>query len=1158
MDNGIHNRLHSDKAQASLVNGVKEEPVSTQRTHSPDNKGADNGAAVVRDYSNPGSNLHTLQNTEMEELPDELQHITADSLPLSLLLSRLAQFSHAKLQELILNLASKPLPESFSNGNSGVNGAVKGSANAGGHVPEDTSPESLDKKTMVLNFIQDLHSRWVKALVITEWAKNADEVGKLIDLRTHLADKLELYNKTFWELVRVKQELAFAKVPSPDLKTALEVLTSGSVHWMPDFGYLLKPPLTTQEKLHWLNEIEVTLHMRLQLHEYERIPQPWRQYKVENGRVTFTVPGEFEVDLTISDEDFDSQFWFLDYRPIFTPAPAEVSEHARAFIEAQVNTVLQTEGLPGCYKYLHELTLTAKIGEFYRQAVELTRTGLWVQTLKVERLDRAMSIQYWAQSPLSRGTPSWILLGVHSGKAPEGLHDPGTPSHIMLQWFREGKEAKDISIPFDVDTISTEKVLTTVISRHVEYLLGSMYNALLGKPRFTQRQGTIALRIADQPDTSSALTMQLLGKHDATLGVGTWMGNFYFHEQTPTGRDWAQRFNSLRNPAHEGANLLEQIRWSYTARRLRMLPKPAIWVVLPQAPVPSDEVKSVVYSPSSSTREPFHAIWVRNTRWRPQWFAMMSLSLGGDGWWLVEVSAEGRGFSGPRITTFTQLPMTPSDPRFPENSWFPELTKHTTSIMAHIDDLRGLHQQRTRYGFGKSRDSRDLTTYVRSPDMLASQSAPDDISPSPWATQFIPLVYKGPAPILGHEFADLIADAGSLQKQPARQRVLVEAKVAVTNRARFVLLERKLDRDVFYDHELGQFTLRFRPDAGSGAVPLLRARMLALNRLVGIVDGLARAGKRVMPERVTLREIVFTYGDGTHGSLPPDQLSAPSQEKQQTWRLRLNLAKDQGVDVILEEGNPHLRVKDYLQAFANSPKLRTIPGWLFLTLPLFRALERLESSWDSVLAKEQGACYTFHKSMDWVTIRFALSGAKGRRMHLDIKPRDREGNLVWHVYRPMTDANATNENDEFNKVLKERVWSVDGQGFKGLMNGALASWDGGIENLIALIGETIQSLAGTPPPSLAAAQPHQLSQALSAAQQQQQQPAEHHQPVAPPGGGPQPARFASQQAYQQQQQQTPCLPQASMHPQGQPQVQQQQQQQRTGIAKNNTPVVVID
>jgi mediator of RNA polymerase II transcription subunit 14 len=246
MDNGMHNNTQPDKARAPIINGGKEESALVQREYSVGSNAVDKGPAVVGDYSNLESSLH---GAKMEDLPDELRHITDDVMPLSLLLGRLAQFSHMKLQELILDLASKPLPENALNGNAKgpVNGGINGNVNIGpngnakgSNVPipalEDTSPESLDKKTMILKFIQDLHSRWVKALVITEWARNADEVGKLIDLRTHLAEKLELYNTTFWSMVNVKREMAFAKVPSPDLKTALEVLSTGAVHWMPDVG----------------------------------------------------------------------------------------------------------------------------------------------------------------------------------------------------------------------------------------------------------------------------------------------------------------------------------------------------------------------------------------------------------------------------------------------------------------------------------------------------------------------------------------------------------------------------------------------------------------------------------------------------------------------------------------------------------------------------------------------------------------------------------------------------------------------------------------------------------------------------------------------------------------------------------------------------------
>lgn len=244
MDHGMHSDTKPDNDKAAGINHVKEENVLAKWEGPSDSKKPDNGPPpIAGDYSSLEHRLQGLQDAKREDPPDELRHITDDIVPLGLLLSRLAQYSHSKLQELILSLAAKPLPESTINGSahgavsSGVNGNTKGAANVHSPAMEDTSAESLDKKTMVLNFIQDLHSRWVKALVITQWSEKADEVGKLIDLRTHLFEKLELYSRALWDMITVKQHMAFAKVPSPDLKTALEVLSKGAVHWMPDVGY---------------------------------------------------------------------------------------------------------------------------------------------------------------------------------------------------------------------------------------------------------------------------------------------------------------------------------------------------------------------------------------------------------------------------------------------------------------------------------------------------------------------------------------------------------------------------------------------------------------------------------------------------------------------------------------------------------------------------------------------------------------------------------------------------------------------------------------------------------------------------------------------------------------------------------------------------------
>jgi mediator of RNA polymerase II transcription subunit 14 len=306
-------------------------------------------------------------------------------------------------------------------------------------------------------------------------------------------------------------------------------------------------------------------------------------------------------------------------------------------MELKVNEALATEGLLGCYKYLHEFTLTAKVGEFARQAVELS-TARWVDTLKIERLDRALSIQYWLNRPHSQGTKSWIILGVNSGKGLDGGHGQTPPSHLTLRWFRDGKEVKDIEIQFDTESISTENLLTTVVNRHIEYLLSSMHNKLLSKPRFTRQQARLALKITEGEDVNSSLTMQLLDEEDVTVQVEPLTGTFVLLPRSAVVLDGQRKFNSMANPAEDGPSGLEQLRWIYTMKDLHTRSKTVGWaVLLTRPPISGDEVKSIVYSATPSSREPFQAVWMRIPEWDSRWFVMMSMSLGGDNWWLIEL-----------------------------------------------------------------------------------------------------------------------------------------------------------------------------------------------------------------------------------------------------------------------------------------------------------------------------------------------------------------------------------------------------------------------------------------------------------------------------------------------------------------------------------------
>ena len=162
----------------------------------------------------------------MQQLPPDIVHITEGFESLSRLLARLAQVTHNRLSAKVLELASMPSPPSTVNGNG--NGAHFANG------ADDNSVDSLKKKINLLKFAEDTHASWTKALVITQWSRVHKEVSKLIDLKVHLDSQRTFYDAAVYDLSEVKRSLIHARVPNPDLKTAVEVLSTGKASWMPD------------------------------------------------------------------------------------------------------------------------------------------------------------------------------------------------------------------------------------------------------------------------------------------------------------------------------------------------------------------------------------------------------------------------------------------------------------------------------------------------------------------------------------------------------------------------------------------------------------------------------------------------------------------------------------------------------------------------------------------------------------------------------------------------------------------------------------------------------------------------------------------------------------------------------------------------------------
>ena len=500
---------------------------------------------------------------------------------------------------------------------------------------------------------------------------------------------------------------------------------------------------------------------------------------------------------------------------------------------------------------------------------------------------------------------------------------------------------------------------------------------------------------------------------------------------------------------------------------------------------------------------------------------------------------------------FTKVPMSSSQLVLTD-TFFEDLTVYVTGMISQITDLRELHTNHTNHA---SRPSANYSLplkiklpaiYVRLSDMLRPRSGAAEPLSATWAKEFIPICFRGIRP----PSDDDDGVAGAVMAQPRRDsriKITAEARITVTNRSRFQLLKGNIDHDVSFDARVGQFVLRLRTDMGTPVVTLLATRLRSLDRLVNYIEAIQRAGKDVVPVSVTLREVVFTYcrGGSNDGINDPEAavLLDALRPESRAWRVRLDLTREQGVGVTLDRGNPHLRVLDFLQMAAENYAFENIPSWLIFTLPLFRGVEKIEEAWKGIAARNEGLFQVFHKNLNWMTLRFSLGPR--RILTLDIRPHNRKGKAMWHVRRPEQagDNSAAipgSRNDEFERVLQQRVWSVQGDGIKGLGTSAAAESGAGIEKLMSLVDDAVRALVGTPPGGVPVGRSQELSSAPgTGAPQQPPQPPQ-------PGLQQQQARFSGQHQHRQHHQQ----PNGQVH-------------QRGGGgavmgSSSNTPLVVLD
>jgi mediator of RNA polymerase II transcription subunit 14 len=379
-----------------------------------------------------------------------------------------------------------------------------------------------------------------------------------------------------------------------------------------------------------LGEINTLLHLRLNIHEHENLPPHFKSYTIASGRATFVVPEEFEVDVSIADEDLSSQLYFIDFRLLFSPSLFEIPMgKLRDEIEGKANDVLKKDGLAGCYNFLHDLVLTNKINVLRRQAIEMAR-GKWSETIKLETVRRSLVLQYWLHRA---GGKSWVEIGLMSGKSrgKDGVLRGDGPSRIGLRWFRDGKEVKSPPIVLQLGNLSMESILKHVIALHTKHILTSIRDKLIEFPLYARQNLSLSLSTSTTEPVYSSLKAELTPSRTLIAAIEPIAGRFALQPPSPPFAKAEMELNALKDPALEAHHRIAGLRCFVAQEEIESRAKCSGWELLRTFTPRLDDLKRIF-----PTKEQPRLSLFRRKTWSSRWLVGVSIGMGGEDWWVIE------------------------------------------------------------------------------------------------------------------------------------------------------------------------------------------------------------------------------------------------------------------------------------------------------------------------------------------------------------------------------------------------------------------------------------------------------------------------------------------------------------------------------------------
>ena len=750
----------------------------------------------------------------------------------------------------------------------------------------------------------------------------------------------------------------------------------------------------------------------------------------------FRVEDEFELDLSIADEDPSSQFFFIDFRFLFSPCMTEVPEgRVRDEIEGRTNDILKREGLAGCYTYLHDLVLTHKIQLLTDQAEELTRSR-WSENLLVERVRRSLVVQYWLHRP---GGKNWIEIGIKRGKPERRLFPLGTTTpELALRWHRDGKEVLDHGIQIDLGDLSMEWILKEVITMHTNHIFRETKRRLREYLVYSKKLLSLKHRASTTEPTDCSLRIQVTASNEVKMVQEPVSGAFALIPPSNLHSRVERDLNNLRDPAVEASSRIASLRCAsardQAEERIRIMG----WHYL-RTYHPTQETIKKLFGPDVARWSFF-----KHRCWNEHWILALTTSMSGDSWWVVETRKIAKASDSTDVTRGPNQPFRAAfkvpvaasealivDPTYPVLT---ALEKTAAALIAQYADSRELARIRVHHIQHKSTARLDklfipdIFLHIspkketeKQPLLPPLLRTPQHQHHLPWCHETVKLSFYG----LSRSLDSVIT--------------LVSGRL-VTPIPNIKKLTRNMDNSLAFHPTSGAFSFRLPSPIGQSCVPDALERFRRIERLVRFLEIIRQHDLQC--ETISLSDLTFTYAtDPTLGALA----------------ATISFASNMPMGISFQRENPHLRVQDFLASLLNADRgFECVAVVLQNTLPLLRAFTTLESA----DRKPGSEVQILPRSAVWYRVRY-----ENPALIYEVQLRQRNDQASWYSVSIADDSPSAKGNDSdmttrtWNNICRDKE-----HGWQGMTYGIKAELNG-VEELILRVDEALREISVESPGS---------------------------------------------------------------------------------------------